>query len=74
MPQFTINVPDTIAKDVAEAFGVIQGQDDPAETPAQAWTRAKKKMIAYLHNQYKYWIEQQAANNVTITETISEET
>ena len=74
MPQFTINVPDTIAKDVAEAFGVIQGQDDPAETPAQAWTRAKKQMLEYLKNQYAYWKRQQAANNVTITETISEET
>ena len=74
MPQFTINVPDTIATDVADAFGVIQGQDDPAETPAQAWTRAKKQMLEYLENQYGYWKRQQAANNVTITETISEET
>ena len=45
MPQFTIDVPDDKVEMVGRAFGVIQGQNDPNETAAQAWTRLKERLI-----------------------------
>ena len=45
MPQFTIDIPDDKVEMVGRAFGVIQGQNDPNETAAQAWTRLKERLI-----------------------------
>ena len=45
MPQFTIDIPNDKVEMVGRAFGVIQGQSDPNETAAQAWTRLKERLI-----------------------------
>ena len=45
MPQFTIDVPNDKVEMVGRAFGVIQGQNDPNETAAQAWERLKEQLI-----------------------------
>ena len=75
MPTFLQNgrhVPNEHAEGFARSLGVVQGQNDPDETPAEAWARTEQAGLWVLKRGYIQMRkrELEAANVAAEAETI----
>ena len=65
MAQMTFNIPDNKLVDFARSKAIVQGEEDPNETPAQAFIRLKKQCLWELKRSYIQMINAESQTNDT---------